>query len=249
MIGGTDVAAYGGQREQWEKKVILYSARVAESADLQSRGSAFEKDKSIREFEAAQRGQVLNSDDGDGVQSADEARSVASLLQAKSRASGGNLSTSDESKYEKAKTIAGLSGDFWLPEAAKFAAVCVGEDPGKFTPMCQAHNPHAIRLKHWVSAVFAPSVDSGTTKYSCPSCKKPLVNGPKVDCLSGCGHIICGKCVDEFVTKGCPVCGKKLKKRGDGGGIVRLRGGGTGYSSVDGEGATASRVEPMVRIA
>ncbi|KAI1125194.1 hypothetical protein F5Y10DRAFT_268339 [Nemania abortiva] len=134
-------------------------------------------------------------------------------------------------------------------------------------PASSEDKPHAYSLHTLVSVHFTEGDDddkqsrNGRTVRICPSCKKGLGNSSKAMLAKPCGHVLCGSCVDKFVTPNkhdphttepdalrCYVCdtdlgdhggrsheesqkGKKKDKDRIRPGLVELRSEGTGYSA------------------
>lgn len=99
--------------------------------------------------------------------------------------------------------------------------------------------PAAAPAKRAIIAGSASSalIASGTTvestkvsaRWMCPSCRNGLTNSTKVACLRTCGHLLCIKCVQQFVAKDgqCVHCGSECRKKD----VIELTRGGTGFAA------------------
>ncbi|CAG8439597.1 10893_t:CDS:2 [Ambispora gerdemannii] len=125
--------------------------------------------------------------------------------------------------------------NFWLPSLTPSA------DPDKTIPikrqtMCTAaESEHPISIKSLIPTKFTEVAEINSKKKSfvCPSCRKGLTNTVKINLLKTCGHVICGVCVDKFVSKAhrCFVCEAKCKEKD----IADMSGEGTGFASGGGK--------------
>ncbi|KAI9502340.1 hypothetical protein BX070DRAFT_184876, partial [Coemansia spiralis] len=112
---------------------------------------------------------------------------------------------------------------FWIPSLAPEAKETL-RDPSSLSVQCKASEPHALKLKHLTSVLFKTS----KTEKLCPSCDKPLLNSTKIDVLRPCGHVLCHRCVRNFVlpAHACFVCQEKVSEDS----IIRLGSDGTGFA-------------------
>lgn len=88
---------------------------------------------------------------------------------------------------------------------------------------CLASTPaHQLRPKDLINVCFSDS-------KLCPSCDRPF--GSEIQVIVGCGHVLCGRCVGNFVEPVglCFVCQKPAKKR------VELVTEGTGFTAGGGK--------------
>lgn len=74
----------------------------------------------------------------------------------------------------------------------------------KTTPTCPASSEdsqHSISLQKLITINFDKQHDASTneTKRSCPSCRKVLSNALTPVLAKHCGHVLCRKCVDQFL--------------------------------------------------
>lgn len=130
----------------------------------------------------------------------------------------------------------------------------------KLAPTCPASKPnhtHPFSLHKLITLQFTEEEDP-TTKdkcKTCPSCRKALSNASAPIMAKGCGHVLCQKCVHQFLIppkkdgKGssedagaiinCFVCDKPIavESAGEGSkhrlpvGLVALKSEGTGFSA------------------
>lgn len=125
----------------------------------------------------------------------------------------------------------------------------------KSTPTCPASaqdHPHHFSLNKLITIQFDEQVDSTTKdkQKTCPSCRKALSNALAPVMAKRCGHVLCQKCVKQFMIPsgkdktaddiiGCYVCEEPVavssSERDIGSGLptglVALRSEGTGFSS------------------
>jgi nitric oxide synthase-interacting protein len=134
----------------------------------------------------------------------------------------------------------------------------------KASPVCPSApegNPHHYSLHTLVSIHFVEETDTKTklSRRICPSCTKELTNSSKATLAKPCGHVLCKKCVDQFMRPPgrldphapdadpqgvrCYVCDADVterKKSEKGGkkekdkilpGLVELKSDGTGFSA------------------
>ncbi|RKP11031.1 hypothetical protein THASP1DRAFT_21358 [Thamnocephalis sphaerospora] len=69
--------------------------------------------------------------------------------------------------------------------------------------------------------------------FFCPACSKNLSNTMKMSLSRNCGHVLCSRCMDQFVRKSqrCFVCEKKCKDKD----IIQLATEGTGFAAGGGQ--------------
>lgn len=131
----------------------------------------------------------------------------------------------------------------------------------KLAPTCPASKPnhtHPFTLHKLITIEFSEDIDDSTKekRRSCPSCRKVLANASAPVMAKGCGHVLCQKCLQQFLipskkdTKGSPeedggaiincfVCDKPIavdsadesSKHRLPVGLVALRSEGTGFSA------------------
>jgi len=84
------------------------------------------------------------------------------------------------------------------------------------------------------------------TKFHCPSCLKLLNNVTGVYLIKVCGHVICLKCMENFVlpSESCIVCEHKFDKQD----IIPLQSEGSSFSSRSGESLVPTVITPYARV-
>ncbi|KAF3480425.1 uncharacterized protein GIQ15_05772 [Arthroderma uncinatum] len=107
---------------------------------------------------------------------------------------------------EKAESSKSQLPSFWVPSLTPTVAEN-GEDAklAKLSPLCPASTPqdkHGYSLKTLVTVHFTEEKDekTGDMVRICPSCKKALSNGLKAMLTKPCGHVLCKRCVEQFMT-------------------------------------------------
>ncbi|EZF29950.1 hypothetical protein H109_04082 [Trichophyton interdigitale MR816] len=107
---------------------------------------------------------------------------------------------------EKAESSKSQLPSFWVPSLTPSVAEN-GDDlkSTKLNPICPASTPqnkHGYSLKGLVTVHFTEEKDekTGDMVRICPSCKKALSNGLKAMLAKPCGHVICKRCVNQFMT-------------------------------------------------
>ncbi|CAI5477653.1 unnamed protein product [Closterium sp. Yama58-4] len=108
------------------------------------------------------------------------------------------------------------------------------------------------------------AVSNSGARYMCPACSTTLTNASKLSAVVACGHVLCRRCIEKFVSAdgACTVCGTAVEgggaagnRKGKGGekeekgggerrGLVELACGGTGYAG-HGDGLVAKAFKPL----
>ncbi|GJP41561.1 hypothetical protein CLOM_g1222 [Closterium sp. NIES-68] len=102
------------------------------------------------------------------------------------------------------------------------------------------------------------AVSNGAARYMCPACSTTLTNASKLSAIAACGHVLCRRCIEKFVSadRACTVCGAAVDGDGAAGaaggagtkgerrGLVQLACGGTGYAG-HGDGLVAKAFKPL----
>jgi nitric oxide synthase-interacting protein len=127
-------------------------------------------------------------------------------------------SPNDDDENERKKKSSEAS--FWIPSTntnTAAAAISNTTKASKLHPICPASTPstqHTYSLKTLITVNFSEEGDSPSATSSnnntsskektriCPSCKKALTNTSRPmlgASAEGCGHVVCGNCVDLFL--------------------------------------------------
>jgi len=151
-----------------------------------------------------------------------------------------SISTAKLSQEEKDKRKKILPC-FWVPNLTPDVGEKKVEKPNNYTVCPEGF--HVVRLKQLKVVKFSLAVGGSQSKeevdkleksvssgrYMCSACRKNLTNSITSACLSPCGHVVCSKCVDNFVKKDqvCTSCGEDCPPQH----IIYLQKGGTGFAA------------------
>lgn len=127
----------------------------------------------------------------------------------------------DDEKERKKKTS---EASFWIPSTSTNTAAAAAANnkmtkASKLHPICPASTPstqHTYSLKTLITVNFSEEDESSSASAPtnngsssikaktriCPSCKKALTNTSRPmlgASAEGCGHVVCGNCVDLFL--------------------------------------------------
>jgi nitric oxide synthase-interacting protein len=86
----------------------------------------------------------------------------------------------------------------------------------KEAPICPASSddaPHAISMQKLITLRFEEDAAASSTdkRRMCPSCRKALTNATEPILAKRCGHVLCNKCVKQFLVP----TGKQEKSEAD----------------------------------
>jgi nitric oxide synthase-interacting protein len=130
-------------------------------------------------------------------------------------------------------------GSHWVPGLTPSAKPQRVKAPRKHT-QCPA-GKHVLRLKHLRPVRFTLAHDdeqqtsSNATgmrriKYACCVCRRVLTNSTRMAVMRPCGHVLCTRCVNQFVAKdkACAHCGAACASRSD---VIPLEQGASGFAA------------------
>lgn len=109
---------------------------------------------------------------------------------------------------------------FWTPSLTpdvRDSKLGPAPDKAKAVPVCPASSgdaPHTFSMQKLINLRFdedsaAPVTETGKL---CPSCRKPLTNALEPILARRCGHVLCNKCVQQFLV---PSRKQQQKEEGD----------------------------------
>ncbi|EZG04639.1 hypothetical protein H106_05533 [Trichophyton rubrum CBS 735.88] len=198
--------------EDQERLAAEARDRELKEFEMVSMGLEERKMKRKRELEERRQENEKSEKDGDG--------SPGNLEIKKRRKEGFELDEEEMRKIameerekmmkkierEKAESSKSQLPSFWVPSLTPSVAES-GDDSKstKLNPICPAstsQNKHGYSLKGLVTVHFTEEKDdkTGDMVRICPSCKKALSNGLKAILAKPCGHVICKRCVNQFMT-------------------------------------------------
>ncbi|CAI6097151.1 unnamed protein product, partial [Clonostachys chloroleuca] len=170
----------------------------------------------------------------------------------------------DRAKARRATEQEKASSDslpsFWTPSLTpdiRDSKLAPAAKKSKDTPLCPASNDgnsHPFSMNKLITVRFHEQYDTASQqdKRSCPSCLKLLTNASAPILAKRCGHVLCSKCVKQFILPSakdasqdtdsiitCYVCDETVALASDAPGssqslpvgLVALKSEGTGFSA------------------
>ncbi|KIX03834.1 uncharacterized protein Z518_07387 [Rhinocladiella mackenziei CBS 650.93] len=195
------------QRKEIKRLEREEEVREQEERDSKAREQEEQRRRDVEMFERAEAG--FEDDMESGIRGVKRKRQAEEMH----ASTASSLSRRDEHGEKKAKpsSNSALSSEasFWIPGSEALSTsvskITSTSKKQKLHPLCPASTPetkHAYSLKTLINVSFAESNETNTSTDEptriCPSCKKALTNTsrPMLGTAEGCGHVLCGGCVD-----------------------------------------------------